>query len=174
MKNAIDPTQFKQAMRRLAGAVSVITVGTGEDRTGFTATSVTSLSAEPPRLLISVNRESSSYPIIKDYQTFGVNLLASEQEPIADRFAGRKGEKGVARFAGAHWKTLVTGAPLLQNALAAIDCRVEEIIERHSHAIIIGSIEAVDLGLISDPLLYWSGGYHTLQDLSGFLFSEAG
>lgn len=174
MKSAIDPAQFKLAMRRLAGAVSVITVGTGEDRTGFTATSVTSLSAEPPRLIVAINRDSSSYPVIKDYRTFGVNLLASEHEPIADRFAGRKGEKGVARFAGASWRTLVTGAPLLQHALAVMDCRVEEIIERHSHAIIIGSIEAVDLGLSGDPLLYWSGGYHTLQDLSGFLFSAAG
>jgi len=172
MNPAIDPALFKHAMRRLAGGVAVITVGAGADRTGFTATSVTSLSADPPRLIVSLNRSSSSWPILNDYKSFGVNLLNSGQEQIADRFAGRGGEKGQSRYFGSKWKTLVTGSPLLQDALAAIDCTVEEVIERHSHAIIIGRIEAVELGPMADPLLYWSGGYHTINDLSPFLFSE--
>jgi flavin reductase (DIM6/NTAB) family NADH-FMN oxidoreductase RutF len=172
MNPVLDPHMFKQAMRRLAGGVAVVTVGAGADRTGFTATSVTSLSADPPRLIVSLNRATSSWPVLNDYKSFGVNLLSSGQEAIADRFAGRGGEKGAARFFGSKWKTLVTGTPLLQDALAAIDCTVEEIIERHSHAIIIGRIEAVDLGPLADPLLYWSGAYHTINDLSPFLFSE--
>ena len=126
MNPAIDPALFKQAMRRLAGGVAVITVGAGADRTGFTATSVTSLSADPPRLIVSLNRATSSWPVLNDYKSFGVNLLSSGQEPIADRFAGRGGEKGAARFFGSKWKTLVTGTPLLADALAAIDCTVEE------------------------------------------------
>jgi flavin reductase (DIM6/NTAB) family NADH-FMN oxidoreductase RutF len=172
MNPAIDPQLFKQAMRRLAGGVAVITVGAGADRTGFTATSVTSLSADPPRLIVSLNRATSSWPVLNDFKNFGVNLLSAGQEQIADRFAGRNGEKGAARYFGSKWKTLVTGTPLLHDALAGLDCTVEEVIERHSHAIIIGRIEAVDLGPLADPLLYWSGAYHTLNDLSPFLFSE--
>ena len=174
MKPAIDPTIFRQAMRRLAGGVGVITVGTGEDRTGLTATSVTALSAEPPRLLVCINRTASAWPLLTEYGSFGVNLLDSNQQDLADRFAGKGGEKGPARFAGARWKSLVTGAPLLEGALAAIDCTVEEVIERHSHAIIIGRIEAVDLGNWSDPLLYWSGLYRTTRDLPSVPFSAVG
>ena len=165
MNPAIDPALFKQAMRRLAGGVAVITVGAGADRTGFTATSVTSLSADPPRLIVSLNRATSSWPVLNDYKSFGVNLLSSGQEPIADRFAGRGGEKGAARFFGSKWKTLVTGTPLLADALAAIDCTVEEIIQRHSHAIVIGRIEAVDFGSADDPLLYWSAAYRRIAPL---------
>ena len=171
---SIDPSTFRQAMRRLAGGVSVITVGSGADRTGFTATSVTSFSAEPPRLLVCVNREGSSWSTLSDYRSFGVNLLGAEQQDLADRFSGRTGEKGSARFFGAPWKTLVTGAPLLEGALAAIDCTVEEVIERESHAIVIGRIEAVDLGRWSDPLLYWSGVYRTIRDLETVPFSAVG
>lgn len=174
MNPSIDPTTFRQAMRRLAGGVSVITVGSGADRTGFTATSVTSFSAEPPRLLVCVNREVSSWSTLTDYRSFGVNLLGAEQHELADRFSGRTGEKGSARFFGTRWKTLVTGAPLLDSALAAIDCTVEEVIERQSHAIVIGRIEAVDLGRWSDPLLYWSGVYRTIRDLETVPFSAVG
>jgi flavin reductase (DIM6/NTAB) family NADH-FMN oxidoreductase RutF len=172
MSSAIDPKAFRQAMRRLAGGVGIITVGSGADRTGLTATSVTSLSAEPPRLLVCINRNASAWPLLAEYGTFGVNLLDSNQHDVADRFAGRNGEKGNARFAGGRWKSLVTGAPLLEGALAAIDCTVEEIIERHSHAIVIGRIEAVDLGEWSDPLLYWSGVYRTTRDLPSVPFSS--
>ena len=174
MNPAIDPTIFRQAMRRLAGGVGVITVGTGEDRTGLTATSVTALSAEPPRLLVCINRSASAWPLLTEYGSFGVNLLDSNQQDLADRFAGKSGEKGPARFTGTRWKSLVTGAPLLEGALAAIDCTVEEVIERHSHAIVIGRIEAVDLGNWSDPLLYWSGLYRTTRDLPSVPFAAVG
>jgi flavin reductase (DIM6/NTAB) family NADH-FMN oxidoreductase RutF len=63
---------------------------------------------------------------------------------------------------------------LLEGALAAIDCTVEEVIERHSHAIVIGRIEAVDLGNWSDPLLYWSGLYRTTRDLPSVPFAAVG
>jgi len=174
MSPILDPAAFRQGMRRLAGGVAVITVGSGEDRTGLTATSVTSLSAEPPRLLVCINRSASAWPLLADFRAFGVNLLDADQQPIADRFAGRNGEKGPARFAGARWKSLVTGAPLLDGALAAFDCTVEEIIERHSHAIVIGRIEAVDHGAWNEPLLYWAGSYRMISDLPDKQFAVAG
>ena len=171
MNPNIHPDVFLQAMRRWAGAVSVITTGAGVDRTGFTATSLTSFSADPPSLLFCINRNSSSWSTLRDYRSFGVNILDATQQVIADRFSGRNGEKGSERFLGQHWKTLVTGSPLLDGALAAIDCTVEDIIERHTHAIVIGRIEAVDLGRWSDPLLYWSGLYRTIRDVKTVPFS---
>lgn len=156
--------EFRSAMRTLAGAVSVLTVGEGEDRNGFTATSVASFSMEPPRITAFINKNTSSWPMVTRYQAFGVNLLAEDQSAIADRFAGRHGTKGQDRFADATWITAVTGAPLLEGALVAIDCRLEEAIERHTHAILIGQVCAVRVaGADVDPLLYWHGRYRSIR-----------
>src|SRR5882762_11422659 len=116
----------RSAMRELAGGVSVITVGEEEHRTGLTATSVTSLSLEPPSLLVCVSRDSSTWSTLARYGAFAVNLLRACHAPVADRFSGRGGHKGPARYAEASWTTLVTGAPVLADALAAFDCEVED------------------------------------------------
>ncbi|SDR34698.1 NADH-FMN oxidoreductase RutF, flavin reductase (DIM6/NTAB) family [Rhizobiales bacterium GAS113] len=150
---------FRSAMRGLAGGVSVITVGTDEERTGLTATSVSSLSVEPPSLIVSVNRNSSSWSTLKRHGSFAVNILQARHAAIAERFSGRGGLKGAARYAGASWITLATGAPILEDAVAAFDCEVEEMIERHSHAIVIGKVVAVRLAEEAEPLIYWRGGY---------------
>ncbi len=99
-KAEVDVSEFKLAMRNLAGAVSVITVGTGLKRTGFTATSVSSFSAEPPVLLVSLNKSSSSWEVLRDAASFGVNILTQAQSGVADRFAGRGGIKGNDRYVG--------------------------------------------------------------------------
>ncbi len=157
-----DPTLFRSALRQLAGAVSVITAGTGEARAGLTASSVTSFTAEPPTLLVSVNTSASAYPTIIAHRHFAVNILTHEQQPIADRFAGRDGLKGADRYRGADWRVLASGAPALVGALAVIDAEIEEVIERHSHAILIGRVKAVDVNPHAGALLYWRGAYANL------------
>ena len=82
---------------------------------------------------------------------------------LADRFAGRSGVKGAARFAGSDWMTLVTGAPLLRDALACIDCEVEEVLERHTHAIVIGRVAAVRRGDGAPALVHWRGQFQRLD-----------
>ncbi len=150
---------FRNAMRSLAGGVSVISVGRGKDITGMTVTSVSSLSVDPPTLIVSVNRNSSSYPVLKRYGVFGVSILTASQIDIADRFSGRGGLKGADRFAGAQWITRASGVPLLADALSAIDCEVEDIVERHSHAIVVGrALETIGSGHGS-ALAYWDGRY---------------
>lgn len=153
-----DAALVKRAMRSMAGGVSVITAGRGEDRTGATVTSATALSMDPPTMIVNINKGSSSWPIISRYGHFCVNILSGEQQAVADRFAGVGGVKGAARYEGARWTTLVSGAPVLAEALAAIDCEVEEIIERHSHAIILGRALATLTGE-GRSLVYANGGY---------------
>jgi flavin reductase (DIM6/NTAB) family NADH-FMN oxidoreductase RutF len=150
---------FRNAMRQLTGGVSVITAGRGRDISGMTVTSVSSLSVDPPALIVSINREASSWPLVKRYGYFGVNILASDQIDIADRFTGKGGLKGAARFAGAQWMTRASGVPLLAGALAAIDCEVEDIVERHSHAIVIGRVLDVAVSARTAALAYWQGRY---------------
>jgi flavin reductase (DIM6/NTAB) family NADH-FMN oxidoreductase RutF len=125
----------------------------------MTVTSVSSLSVDPPALIVSINREASSWPLVKRYGFFGVNILTSDQIDIAERFTGKSGLKGAERFAGAHWTTRVSGVPLLTDALAVIDCGVEDMAERHSHAIVVGRVLDVAVSARIAALAYWQGRY---------------
>lgn len=151
--------QLRGALRHLASGVSVITTGRAPHRTGFTATSVSSLSVDPARIIVSVNRNSSSYAAIRDSGIFAVNFLAAHQVKVAQAFSGAGGLKGDARYAVGTWSTLETGAGVLQGALANIDAEVEEFVERHSHAIVIGRVLAARHAEEGDALLYWRGRY---------------
>src|SRR5215471_17695615 len=94
--------QFRIVMRRLAGGVSIITAGQGGDITGMTVTSLTSLSATPPRLLVSINRQASSFALIEQHRLFGVNILGSEQQDVAGHFSNSR-LKGSQRFESINW-----------------------------------------------------------------------
>jgi len=159
IETEVTASDFRNAMRQLTGGVSVVTAGRGRDISGMTVTSVSSLSVDPPALIVSINRESSSWPLVKRYGFFGVNILTSDQLDIAERFTGKGGLKGADRFAGARWMTRASGVPLLADALAAIDCEVEDIVERHSHAIIIGRVLDVTVSPRTAALAYWQGQY---------------
>ena len=159
LDHEVSSDEFRGAMRHLAGGVSVITAGRGRDISGMTVTSVSSLSVDPPALIVSINREASSWPLVKRYGFFGVNILTSDQIDIAERFTGKGDLKGAARFAGADWTTRASGVPLLVGALAAIDCEVEDVVERHSHAIVIGRVLDVAVSARTAALAYWQGRY---------------
>lgn len=152
---------LKDAMRFVAGGVSVITAGVGDERTGLTVTSAISLSVDPPTMVVCVNRSASAMPIIELRRHFCVNVLAAHHSPVADRFAGRGGVKGAERYEGAQWRALTTGALALEGALASVDCEVEELIERHSHVIVIGSVRAIATRA-GQPLVYSQGRYQNL------------
>jgi flavin reductase (DIM6/NTAB) family NADH-FMN oxidoreductase RutF len=155
----IAPADFRAAMRQLPGGVSVITAGAGGDVSGMTVTSLSALSADPSSLIVSINRASSSWPLLKRHRFFGVNILSADQVDIAERFTGRDGLKGAERFAGAAWIERPSGARLLGGALAAIECEAEDIIERHSHAIVIGRVLHIELSRREAALAYWHGDY---------------
>ena len=150
--------QFRAVMRRLAGGVSIITARHDEDINGMTVTSLTSLSASPPRVLVSVNRQASSFALIERYGVFGVNILGSDQQELASRFSNGR-LKGPQRFEGVPWSAGTSGVPLLGNSLATVECRVEEIIERYSHGIIVGSLLSFELSSQLSGLVYWNRQY---------------
>ncbi|KAB0677519.1 flavin reductase family protein [Aureimonas leprariae] len=156
---------LKQAMRTLAGGVSVVTAGIGDGRTGATVTSAHSLSMEPETMAVSINLASSTWEAIRRHGLFCVNVLRADQRAVADRFAGFGGLKGASRYEGADWHPLVTGALALEGALAAIDCEVEHVIERHSHALVLGTVRAVEVS--QGPGLVWvDGRYAELAERS--------
>jgi flavin reductase (DIM6/NTAB) family NADH-FMN oxidoreductase RutF len=149
---------LKLALRRLGGGVSIITAGQGAKRTGATVTSATALSVDPPRMLVSLNASSSTWPIVRETGSFAVNIPGHHQQHLAQNFAGFGGLAGGDRYQGGEWIELETGTSILLGAAAAIDCEVEEAIERHSHVIVIGRVRAIRLGE-GNSLLYQGGKF---------------
>ncbi len=165
--NSVTPVRegaaYRLAMREFASGVALVTTGRGEQRTGCTATSLCSLSLDPPSLIVCIARTSSTLASLRSSGAFGVNILGAAHEHLADRFAGRGGVRGAARFTGAEWKTLVTGAPLLSDALACVDCELEEVIERHTHAMVIGRVAAAHRDGRESALIHWRGRFEALD-----------
>jgi flavin reductase (DIM6/NTAB) family NADH-FMN oxidoreductase RutF len=158
-----ESANFRLAMREFASGVAIVTCVNGQERAGCTATALSSLSLAPPSLVVLLERSSSTLASLRQAGAFAVNLLAAQHGPLAERFSGRGGVKGEARFDEGEWLPLVSGAPALADALASLDCRVEEILERHTHAIIIGAVQAVRLGGKTPGLVHWRSRFETLD-----------
>jgi flavin reductase (DIM6/NTAB) family NADH-FMN oxidoreductase RutF len=161
---AADAAAFKSAMRQLAGGVSIVTVQIGHERTGFTATSVSSLSVDPATVIACVNKSSSSASLLLKTRRFGISVLTQGQQHVADRFAGIGGVRGGQRYGAEHWIQLTAdGALVMRDSAIALDCLAEDIIEKHSHRILVGRVLAVYRGdAEAAPLVYWQGRYHRL------------
>jgi flavin reductase (DIM6/NTAB) family NADH-FMN oxidoreductase RutF len=162
--DAADAKAFRDAMRAFVGNCSVITVGDDDEASGLVVTSAISLSADPPLLLACVNRSASSHPLFARYGRFGWSSLGAAHQAVAERFSGFGGVKGQDRYAGAEWETAVTGAQLLRGAPTAFDCTVEEMIDRATHSIVIGRVQAIRTTPGAGALIYWQGGFRALQD----------
>jgi flavin reductase (DIM6/NTAB) family NADH-FMN oxidoreductase RutF len=153
----LEAREFRRVMSHWMSGVAVI--GTrGEDGKprGFTATAVSSLSLHPPLLLVCVARSARTHDCIRDAAIFAVNMLASDQQRIAKRFAAREGE--VRKFHGVKYRTAHTGAPILEGVLAWADCEVRGSHEEGDHTIFIGEILAGD-ARDGVPLTYFRGNY---------------
>jgi flavin reductase (DIM6/NTAB) family NADH-FMN oxidoreductase RutF len=157
-----DSAAFRQAMRALPSGVAIVACGEGEARAGCTATSLASLSLTPPTLVVCLARSSSTLAALRDAGAFSINLLAARHRALAHRFSGHSGVHGPRRFDGAQWTTLATGAPVLTDAIAAFDCLVEEVIERHSHAIVLGAVVSLTEGVDEAVLARRRGDYARL------------
>lgn len=161
---ATPAAEFKRGMRRLAAGVTIITTAHDGKRHGLTATAVTSLSADPPQLLVCVNRQAGAHDLIHAGERFCVNVLGQRHQPLAARFANHTIRED-ERFRAGQWITLVTGAPVLADALASFDCEVLERVRSASHTIYIGRVVGVRARERGEPLLYESGGYAGLRVL---------
>ncbi|HWK43584.1 MAG TPA: flavin reductase family protein [Stellaceae bacterium] len=160
----IDRELFKAGMRQLASGVTIIATQHDGERRGLTATAVCSVSTDPPTLLCCVNRQSKPHDLIEAAGCFSINVLAVEDAALANRFSG--GETGEARFEVGSWGTLVTGAPILETALASFDCAVTETLDGITHTVFIGRVRAVATRPGRPALLYAEGDYAGLARLN--------
>jgi flavin reductase (DIM6/NTAB) family NADH-FMN oxidoreductase RutF len=156
---AIDQRTFWRAIGNRASGSTVVTARSGDGPAGFLGLSAAHVSADPPLMLVSVDRRTSALQTILAARHFALNFLPREAAAIADIFAGKGDKKGAERFETGNWGTLKTGAPVLLDAVGAIDCSVEETIERHGVVIVIGRVVAVMDRGDKAPLIHFHGGY---------------
>jgi flavin reductase (DIM6/NTAB) family NADH-FMN oxidoreductase RutF len=147
---------FRQAMRRVASTVNVITICAGGRPMGITATAMSSLAMEPPSLLVCINRFAALHGSMETISHFRVNVLHREQEAIARMFADRAQE--ALRFADG-WDMDCDHPPRLRDAQAALLCRRIDLHQYGTHSIFIGEVEEVDVRPEVDPLVYLNGSY---------------
>ena len=167
-KEFTDPgEQLRLGMRYWASGVGIATTEFESVKAGLTVSSFTSVSVDPPMVLISVIKSSYAHDLILNAGKFGVTLLAEEQQQLSDRFAGRV-DADQDRFEGVDTFTLKTGSPLISGGLAAFDCEIGEMVDTSTTSVIFGRVVGAKvLALPEDgkrPLLYYFQGYRRLAD----------
>jgi flavin reductase (DIM6/NTAB) family NADH-FMN oxidoreductase RutF len=153
---------YLEALRHLPRAVSVVTFQRGADQLGVTATSLSSLSVDPPTILISFDGAASISPAAATAASFGVSVLAASHAELADRFGRGAPVEAVPEDCDGSWVTAPSGVVLRSDALAAFECESEEVIQRHGRAIVIGRIRNVFKIGGSGALVYWRGAYNPI------------
>ncbi|BAJ30178.1 MULTISPECIES: flavin reductase family protein [Kitasatospora] len=160
------PDEFRAALGQLAAGVSLLTAHDPEDGedAGMTATSFLSVSLDPPLVLVSLRTDSRMDELLSRAGTWAVSLLGEEHRTLASRFAmkGRLGDRLL--FADAAWhRGAHAGAPLIDGALATVECRTEQRIPAGDHTLVLGRVLAAEVPAPGGrPLLYLRGGYRTL------------
>lgn len=157
--HCVSPAAFIAAMRRFTGACAIVTSLVEGEPAGLTATAICSMTADPPRLMVCVNRLCRAHCAIEDSEVLVVNVLAAEHEALARCFAGWSSSTGIERFNMGQWATGILGALVLQDALVSLECRVVDRLEGSTHCMFVAEVVAVNLSASRpfDPLLYAMG-----------------
>jgi flavin reductase len=157
----VSSAEFRDAMARLGAAVNVVTTDGAGGKAGVTASAVCSVTDDPPTLLVCLNRSSSTHAVFQANGVLCVNALAAGHREISDTFAGKGGLTGAARFGVGRWMTLLTGAPVLEDAaVVSFDCRIADAVEKGTHSVLFAEIQAIRQGPPGGALIYYGRGYH--------------
>ena len=158
----ISVDDFKKTMRQWASGVTIVTMQADGFMHGLTVSGFVGLSLEPPLVLISIGQELHSHRLLNKSHAFVINFLRDDQRELSDRFAGRLGEAD--RFGGLPTSVAVTGAPVLKDCAAWMDCRTVSSYQAGDHTIYIGEVVASGVNDEARPLIYWDGDYRTISN----------
>ncbi|MBF6561076.1 MAG: flavin reductase family protein [Candidatus Binataceae bacterium] len=156
----IEKNELRRVMGHFATGVTIITTVNKEGQIhGFTANAFTSVSLEPPLLLISVDKKAESWPAFEESRIFTVNILADSQEALSRKFAVSGGNK----FEGVAYRIGANRAPIIEGALAYIECTLWAVYDGGDHTVFLGEIQQAEVRE-ERPLLFFRGGYRALGD----------
>jgi len=155
---AIDSREFRNTMGLFATGVTIVTARVSDERRGMTVNAFTSVSLDPPLVLVCVDRGASMLPMLEIADAFAVNILAADQRGTSDAFA-RHGQNN-ADMNGVPFRDGPLGSPILEGVLSWAECRVEERHDGGDHTIFVGRVEALSIERSdASPLLFFAGGY---------------
>ncbi len=155
----LDSKEQRRILGKFATGVTVASTKVGDETWGMTANAVTSLSLDPPLVILCIQKEGQSRAKFEEGGCFVLNILSADQQEISDRFAF----KGPKDFSDLETTTAETGAPILKGTLGWVDCKLKEILPGGDHDIFIGEIVAAGAPDEGSPLLYYSGKYTQLS-----------
>lgn len=155
---SITSEQYRDALRHFPSGVTIVTIKAGEKTHGLTVSAFASVSPEPPLIAVMIDQRHHAFELMEaEGAVFAVNILHQEQEELSNRFAWVKDED---RFAVGDWRTAATGAPVLADALAWLDCQIDSRFEAGTHTVYVGRVVASGIPRAeSPPLVYWNRGY---------------
>ena len=156
----LDPEILRRAMRTWTTGVAILTASHNGETYGMTINSFNSLSLDPPMVGVTVQNTTHIHDLIERSQTFGVTILAAGQRDLAEDFAGRK--HGPERMDGIGLQSLTTGAPLLTDGLASLDCRVTQTIPLGKNTMFLAEVAAAQAHSTENPLVYHDRVYHKI------------
>ncbi len=155
----VEKAEFRQALGHFASAVTVVTLVRDDGvPAGITVTAFSSVSLEPPLVLICIDKRAKLHDQFQLDGAFAVNILAENQEPVSRRFASSDPDQ----FREIGYTPGPMGAPLIQDAICAIECRVVDLLPGGDHTIVVGEVESTQLKE-GKPLMYFRGGYASMQ-----------
>jgi flavin reductase len=164
MPTGPDSRQYRDAVGMFATGITVLTARAGGFGHGMTASSFTSVSLDPLLVLVCVVRDAVMHKVLDDVGRFGVSVLGAGQEDLARYFSDPSRPMGMAQFGPIDWRPgPVTGAPLLDGALAWLECDIEAAYGGGDHTVFLGRVRGVELGEAGGPLLYFAGEYLPLE-----------
>lgn len=158
VREPIDRDCFRAVMSRMAATVSVVAASDGRERLGRTATSVLSLSATPPAVLVAIDLSATLCELIVRTGGFSLAMLAHDQERIGDAFAGKLGP--IDRFGLGRWGRWSSGQPRLYGAATSLECELIGRIETQTHMLVAGGIVEADTSNGVEPLVWYQRDYH--------------
>ncbi|MCE7946761.1 MAG: flavin reductase [Chloroflexi bacterium CFX4] len=158
----VDSNALRATMRQWVTGVTVVTTAFEGVRVGMTVSSFTSVSLEPPTVLVCLNKNAFAHDYVKRAAVFGVSLLATGQADLSQRFAGFDPTVSGDRFDGVAYTTAETGAPLLVGAVGVLDCVVRAAHDTHTHTIFIGEVVYALSAAEGAPLIYYNRQYQNL------------
>ena len=166
MSDPVDRARFRDAMSRLGASVHVLTTDGPAGRHGLTASAVCSVTDAPPTILACVNQKSGAYATICRNGVLCINMLAGRHERLSDWF-GSKGIQVEDRFSAGAWRQGVTGSPLLVDAVANLDCTIDQELKVGSHGIFVCRVVGIDTDLTPEALIYLNRAYYHLGESTG-------
>lgn len=154
----VQPDTFRKALGHFASGVTVVTMASDVRKTGLTVSAFSSVSLEPPLILVCINKDSNALDLLRETKVFAVNFLASDQTAVSNQFASRTDDK----FQSIPYHASPMGAPILDHALGYVECTLVQEVEAGDHCVYIGQVESADVDDSKQPLLYYHGRYESL------------